>query len=386
MVVQSPVRMRAIVAALAAVVLWLSGCETVDPERDAEAAERVAQGAVTDEALAPEAEETSAVAEMVAAEVAGAESYELDALRIPAGSWDGYAQATGGSFLQCLVARGPREARLAFSIGWPRRLFLQFNGTEWDAAALPDGGSAVVRVDDAAQANVDLASGGGFLWASLGADPGFAAALQDGEELTIAAGPNSIVFPLQGADVAMPALYECLDLQTAAEGDGGFSIYGLELPEDARLRLADAALGLLRESGFTALVPDDGEQTRARYGAGALASASALDGQAELFAALFGARSSARKALVELTNHAARLCRGEVAARLVRMTPLGGRSTSGRSSLLCKDDAGEVALETLAYFDGGHVLALHALTRDVAARSRIEESFEAIVAALQPAS
>jgi len=60
--------------------------------------------------------------------VAGATgtAFQFDALRLPAGTWDGYVQASGGSFLQCLVAWGPREARLGISAGWDARLFVQF--------------------------------------------------------------------------------------------------------------------------------------------------------------------------------------------------------------------------------------------------------------------
>ena len=50
----------------------------------------------------------------------------------------------------------------------------------------------------------------------------------------------------------------------------------------------------------------------------------------------------------------------------------------GRSSLLCADAAGEYALETLGVFSRGEVVALHAVVRDPADRTRVEQSFDAM--------
>ena len=76
------------------------------------------------------------------------------------------------------------------------------------------------------------------------------------------------------------------------------------------------------------------------------------------------------------------MCRGEVAALLIRIEPLNGNDGTGdalgRSSLLCADAAGEYALETLGVFSRGEVVALHAVVRDPADRTRVEQSFDAM--------
>ena len=69
---------------------------------------------------------------------------------------------------------GPREARLAFSVGWQGRLFLQFSAPGWDAQSLQPGSTAVIRVDAAAELSVTLAASGNVLWANLGTGPALA--------------------------------------------------------------------------------------------------------------------------------------------------------------------------------------------------------------------
>jgi len=380
---------RGLVHALLPLAFVLAACETdvtevpVDKAGIAEFNQNVAavEGIGINEAPA------SGLRAALDREAGQAEAYEFNALRIPAGSWDGYAQATEGAFLQCLVAWGPREARLAFSVGWQGRLFLQFSAPGWDSQSLQPGSTATIRVDAAAETTVTLAASGNVLWANLGTGPALADIIADGKELSITAGNDILVYPLEDARVAIPALYECLDRETGDEaGDGAFVIYGLELDDAARARLNGNVLGLIRDRGFADFVAATPQATQDRFGRSALLSGTAWQGRTEVFVTVFGARQGAKKGLAELVDDAAQMCKGEVAARLIRIEPLGGPDGAGdafgRSSLLCSDGAGEYALETLGVFSRGEVVALHAIVRDPVDRNRVEQSFDAMKATL----
>jgi hypothetical protein len=376
---------RGLLHLLLPLALVLAACETDITEAGVE------QASVTEFSTGIPAVEELGIEEAPAAglraaldrEADKAGAFEFNALRIPAGTWDGYAQATEGAFLQCLVAWGPREARLAFSVGWQGRLFLQFSAPGWDAQSLQPGSTAVIRVDSAAETSVTLAASGNVLWANLGTGPALADIIAEGKELSISTGSDILVYPLEDARIAIPALYECLDRETGDEaGDGAFVIYGLELDEAARARLNDNVLGLIRDRGFGDFVAAAPQATQERYGRNALLSGTAWQGRTEVFVTVFGAREGAKKGLAELVDDAAHTCRGEVVARLIRMEPLGGPDGAGdafgRSSLLCSDAAGEYALETLGVFSNGEVVALHAVVRDPADRERVEQSFDAM--------
>ncbi len=378
-----------LLTALLPFALALAACETDTTDAAVE------QAALTEFNTTVPAVEGLAIDEAPAAglraaleqEADKAGAYEFNALRIPAGTWDGYAQATDGAFLQCLVAWGPREARLALSVGWQGRLFLQFSAPGWSAESLQPGSTATIRVDSAAETTVTLAASGNVLWANLGTGPALADVIADGKELTISSGQDILVYPLDDARIAIPALYDCLDRETGDDaGDGAFVIYGLELDQVARERLNDNVLRLIRDRGFGDFIADPTQATLDRYGRNALLSGKAWQGRTEVFVTVFGARPGAKKGLAELVDDAAHTCRGEVAARLIRIEPLGGvdgeGDAFGRSSLLCADVAGEYALETLGVFSNGEVVALHAIVRDPADRQRVEQSFDAMKATL----
>ena len=376
---------RGLVRALLPLAFVLAACETDMTEAAVESSGVAEFNEALPEVEAVAIDEAPAAGLRAALdrEAGKADAYEFNALRIPAGTWDGYAQATEGAFLQCLVAWAPREARLAFSVGWQGRLFLQFSAPGWDAQSLQPGSTAVIRVDSAAELSVTLAASGNVLWANLGTGPALAEIIAEGEELSITSGSDILVYPLDDARIAIPALYESLDRETGDEaGDGAFAIYGLELDEAARARLNDNVMSLIRERGFADLVVASPQATQDRYGRNALLSGTAWQGRTDVFVTVFGARPGARKGLAELVDDAAHMCRGEVAARLIRIEPLNGNDGTGdafgRSSLLCADAAGEYALETLGVFSRGEVVALHAVVRDPADRTPVEQSFDAM--------
>jgi hypothetical protein len=377
------------VRALLPLALGLAACEsaTTDASVEPQALTEVSATVPAVEELAIEEAPAVGLRAALDREADKAGAYEFNALRIPAGTWDGYAQATDGAFLQCLVAWGPREARLALSVGWQGRLFLQFSAPGWDAQSLQPGSTATIRVDSAAETSVTLAASGTVLWANLGTGPTFADIIAEGKELSISSGSDILVYPLEDAGIAIPALYECLDRETGDEaGDGAFAIYGLELDAAARARLNDNVMALIRDRGFADFVAADSQVTLDRYGRNALLSGVAWQGRTEVFVTVFGARPGAKKGLAELVDDAAHSCRGEVAARLIRIEPLSGPDDTGdafgRSSLLCADAAGEYALETLGVFSNGEVVALHAIVRDPSDRERVEQSFDAMKATL----
>jgi len=380
---------RGLVHALLPLAFVLAACETdvTDVPLDKPGIAEFNQDVAAVEGIGINEAPASGLRAALDREAGQADAYEFNALRIPAGSWDGYAQATEGAFLQCLVAWGPREARLAFSVGWQGRLFLQFSAPGWDSQSLQPGSTATIRVDAAAETTVTLAASGNVLWANLGTGPALADIIADGKELSITAGNDILVYPLEDASVAIPALYECLDRETGDEaGDGAFVIYGLELDDAARARLNGNVLGLIRDRGFADFVAATPQATQDRFGRSALLSGTAWQGRTEVFVTVFGARQGAKKGLAELVDDAAQMCKGEVAARLIRIEPLGGPDGAGdafgRSSLLCSDGAGEYALETLGVFSRGEVVALHAIVRDPVDRNRVEQSFDAMKATL----
>lgn len=375
--------------ALLPLALVLGACETEMPDAalDQQNLAEFQSAMAAVDAVAMEEAPASGLRAALDREAGSAHAYEFNALRIPAGTWDGYAQATDGAFLQCLVAWGPREARLAFSVGWQGRLFIQFSAPGWNAQSLQPGAPATIRIDSAAETTVTLAASGNVLWANLGTGPALAEIIAEGEELSITSGSDVLVYALDDARIAIPALYDCLDRETGDEsGDGAFVIYGLDLDEAARARLNGNVMNLFRDRGFDDIVLDGNQATQDRYGRNALLSGTAWQGKAQVFVTVFGARPGARKGLAELVDDAAHICRGEVAARLIRIEPLGGPDGAGdafgRSSLLCSDAAGEYALETLGVFSGGEVVALHAIVRDPADRNRVEQSFDAMKATL----
>jgi len=367
------------------------GSETVEEASDApaqaEAEDEIQEAGLSDEiaaALFPSAPTPSLDLTDVLVDVrADARAYHFDALRIPAGSWDGYVQASNGAFLQCLVAWGPPEARLGISTGWEHQLFIQFRAPDWPLEDLVGLQDLVVRVDGLAERAVPLEGSGDMLWGNMGDDLVLAQALADGDELTLSAGNYVMVYPLTDSHVAIPALYECSGLQTDEGGDGGLSVVGLEAAEGGQSRLTEAVVRTLLEGGFGDIVLRDPAETMRRYGIRALFSAPAWGGEAELFAGFFGFVSDEKKALIEIANDAARLCRGEVAARLIRIEPSPGTGQFGKASILCADEGNEFVLETLAFFDGRSVLAIHALVDDVGSRERIDESYDRIISRIE---
>lgn len=375
-VLRRSIRLRMLLPIL---LLAVAACQTEEAATEPGASQEFAALATPADGMALQVAPSTGLRAAVAAEAARAESYEFDVLRVPAGSWDGYAQATDGAFLQCLVAWGPREARLAFSVGWQGRLFVQFSAPGWSAETLPPDGLATLRVDEAAETTVNVAASGPVLWASLGTGPAFAEILAEGEELTIVSGSNTLVYPLTDSHIAIAALYDCLDRETGEDsGDGAFAIYGLVLDEAARARIVDDVTRLIRARGFDDFVIAPAEQTRERHGDRMLLSGRAWQGRAEIFVNVFGTRSAAKKALAELVDDSARMCRGEVAARLVRMEPVNEVESFGRSSLLCSGAGDEFALETLGIFSNGEVVALHAIVRSVDDRAQVEQTFNAM--------
>ena len=320
--------------------------------------------------------------------VAGATgtAFQFDALRLPAGTWDGYVQASGGSFLQCLVAWGPREARLGISAGWDARLFVQFRSPDWPVTDLINQSELVVAVDETYQRSIPLEGNGQMMWVSLGANPDFAQSLMDGEQLTLRVGNHVMVYPLADAELAMQALYECLEQQTEQEGDGALSLHGIDLTPTSRSNLTETTVRALLESGFGDVQLRDAAQTAEQYGSRALLSGPAWGGEAELFVSVFGLQGDSKKALEEAVNDAARLCREEVQARLVRMEESNSIGQFGRYSLLCSGETGEFVLETFAFFDGRNVLVIHAIVDDVSERNRIDGNFERMMAGMSAES
>ncbi|MBT6204649.1 MAG: hypothetical protein HOI34_13255 [Rhodospirillaceae bacterium] len=306
-------------------------------------------------------------------------AYLFDALRIPAGSWDGYVQASNGSFLQCLIAWGPREARLGISTGWHGRLFIQFRAPDWPPELIAGGSDLVVSIDHAIERTVLLEGNDEILWINLGTDLMFAQSLAEGNELTLAAGNHVMVYPLDDSDIAIPALYECAGLQTQEGGDGGLSIYGLQTRGHGEVELTEAVVRVLLESGFGDVVLRDSAATADLYGSRAIFSGGAWGGEAELFASVFGFNNDTKKALVEIADDAAHLCREDIHARLLRMevpTPAG---LFGKSSVLCSGETGEFVLETLAFFDGTNILVIHAIVDDVSERERIDDNYDRVI-------
>jgi hypothetical protein len=312
--------------------------------------------------------------------------YQFEALRIPAGTWDGYAQASNSAFLQCLVAWGPREARLGISAGWPRDIYVQFHAPEWPVTNLMNQADLVVAVDDFYERSLPLEGKGQLLWINLGQGPEFAQSLMDGSQLTLRVDNHVMVYPLADAKLAMQALYECLALHTEESDDGGFSIYGVKLADGTRAKLTETTVRALLENGFGDVRLREERQTAEQYGSRVFLSGPAWAGEAELFASVFGVQGDSKKALIEAVNDVARLCRGEVQARLIRMDEPNGIGQFGRSSLLCGGASGEFVLESFAYFNGRIVLVIHAVVDDVNERSLIDESFEALMADMNATS
>ncbi|MGY8996865.1 MAG: hypothetical protein ACKVH7_10515, partial [Alphaproteobacteria bacterium] len=210
--------------------------------------------------------------------------------------------------------------------------------------------------------------------------------LMDGEQLTLRVGNHVMVYPLADAELAMQALYECLEQQTEQEGDGALSLHGIDLTPTSRSNLTETTVRALLESGFGDVQLRDAAQTAEHYGSRALLSGPAWGGEAELFVSVFGLQGDSKKALEEAVNDAARLCREEVQARLVRMEESNSIGQFGRYSLLCSGETGEFVLETFAFFDGRNVLVIHAIVDDVSERNRIDGNFERMMAGMSAES
>lgn len=339
-----------------------------------------------DQTLSLSAAAPTTLRESLSAAGASGTAFQFDALRLPAGNWDGYVQASGGSFLQCLVAWGPREARLGISAGWEARLFIQFRAPDWPVAELINQAELVVAVDELYQRTVPLEGNGQLMWVNLGATPDFAQSLIDGEQLTLRVGNHVMVYPLADAELAMQALYECLQLQTEQEGTGALSLHGIDLTAASESNLTETTVRALLESGFGDVQLRAAEQTAEQYGSRALLSGPAWGGEAELFVSVFGLQGDSKKALEEAVNDAARLCREEVQARLIRMEEPTSIGQFGRYSLLCAGESGEFVLETLAFFDGRNILVIHAVVDDVNERDRIDGNFERMMARMSATS
>lgn|GEM_PF-6080042 len=368
--------------------LILAACSTVEEvQPDLREQANVDSSQTLESAAVPLSGATpTTLRESLAAAGAAGTPFQFDALRLPAGNWDGYVQASGGSFLQCLVAWGPREARLGISAGWDGSLFAQFRAPDWPVADLINQTDLVVAVDELYQRSVPLEGNGQLMWVNLGATPDFAQSLIDGEQLTLRVGNHVMVYPLADADLAMQGLYECLALQTEQEGNGGLSLHGIDLTTASKSNLTETAVRALLESGFGDVLLREPNQTAEQYGSRVLLSGPAWGGEAELFVSVFGLQGDSKKALEEAVNDAARLCREEVQARLVRMEESTSFGQFGRYSLLCAGETGEFVLETLAFFDGRNILVIHAIVDDVNERARIDGNFERMMARMSTTS
>ncbi|MBN35368.1 MAG: hypothetical protein CMM46_11470 [Rhodospirillaceae bacterium] len=368
-----------LLAVLCATTL-LSACSTfdepgVDPTNLEIGPDETADLLFPDSVAAP-----PALGEILANHRARSTAYHLDALRMPAGEWDGYVQASNGSFLQCLIAWGPSDARLGISTGWHGRVFIQFRAPEWPLETLVRQTDLVVTIDGANERAVPLEGSGDMLWGNFGSDFVFAQALADGDELVMSAGNHVMVYPLVDSHLAIPALYECAGLQTEEGGNGGFSIIGLDSTGGDKSGLTEAFVQVLFQSGFGDIVLRPVGATHELYGTRTLFSAPAWSGEAELYARVFGFVRDEKKALIEIANDAGRACRGEVAARLIRLEPIDGIGQFGKASMLCDAETGEFVMETLAYFDGESVLVLHAIVDDVGERERLNDSYDRVIA------
>ncbi len=197
------------------------------------------------------------------------------------------------------------------------------------------------------QCTLPLGGNGGLLWVNLGENPEFAQSLIDGDQLTLRTGNHVMVYPLADAELAMLALYECLEVsrqRRVARERSVFLASTFPVPRAPISQKPPCARS--SKGGFGDSRLRDQSQTAEQYGSCVFLSGPAWGGEAEFFASVFGVQGDSKKALTEAVNDAARLCRDEVQARLVHMDEPIGIGQFGRSSLLCSGESSEFVLES----------------------------------------